>query len=134
MYLSETHKANKFWSYRNAPMNTATKTVWRSKRTKGQTLKFYLSYLVINLKFCLCYLYRCRDWFGRILSTSGTLSIYYDIRVLMDGFTENKVWRKFWADVHFRLKESQPFRGMVYIVVWIKKTAWSSVSLHAVDV
>ena len=39
----------------------------------------------------------------------------------MDGLTENKAWRKPRADVHFRLKESQPFRGMMSILVLSKK-------------
>ena len=34
-----------------------------------------------------------------------------------EDFTENKAWRKSWADIHFRLKVSQPFRGMVSIFV-----------------
>ena len=40
----------------------------------------------------------------------------------MDGLTENKAWRKSWADIHFRLKVSQPFRGMVSILVLNKKS------------
>ena len=52
----------------------------------------------------------------------------------MDGFTENKAWGKPPAIVHFRLKESQPFRGWCIQWFLIKKTAWSSVSLRAVDV
>lgn len=103
-------------------MNTATKTVWRSKRTKGQTLKFYLSYLVINLKFCLCDVYSCRDlgFVGHRQCQEHFLFIMTCVS-LMDGFTENKARRKPRVDVHFRLKESQPFRGMVYIVVLNKK-------------
>lgn len=103
-------------------MNTATKTVWRSKRAKGQTLKFYLSYLVINLKFCLCDVYSCRDlgFAGHCQRQEHFLFIMTCVS-LMDGFTENKARRKPRVDVHFRLKESQPFRGMVYIVVLNKK-------------
>ena len=52
----------------------------------------------------------------------------------MDGITENKAWRKPRTDVHFRLKESQPFKGLMSILVLIKNSAWSSVSLHAVEV
>ena len=40
---------------------------------------------------------------------------------LIDRLTENKAWRKPRADVHFKLKESQPFRGMVSLLVLNKK-------------
>ena len=40
---------------------------------------------------------------------------------LMDRLTENKAWRKPRPDVHFRLKEPQPFRAMVSILVLNKK-------------
>ena len=50
---------------------------------------------------------------------------------LMDGLTEKKAWRKLRADVHFRLKESQPFRETVSILVLNKKLG--VVSLHAVE-
>ena len=36
---------------------------------------------------------------------------------LMDGLTENKTWSKPRADVHFGLKESQSFRGIVSMLV-----------------
>ena len=39
----------------------------------------------------------------------------------MGGLTANKAWRKPWADVHFRIKESQTFRGMESILIWNKK-------------
>ena len=52
---------------------------------------------------------------------------------LMDRLTENKAWCKPQADIDFRLKESQRFRGMVSILVLNNKFAWSSVSLHAVE-
>ena len=51
----------------------------------------------------------------------------------MDRLTENKAWCKPQADIDFRLKESQRFRGMVSIMVLNNKFAWSSVSLHAVE-
>ena len=42
---------------------------------------------------------------------------------LMDGLTENKAWRKAPADVHLRLKESQPFRGMMCILILNKNVS-----------
>ena len=47
----------------------------------------------------------------------------------MEGLNENKAWRRPRADAHFRLKESQPFRGMVQFGM-----VQPSVSLHAVEV
>ena len=39
----------------------------------------------------------------------------------MNELTENKAWCKPRADARFRLKESQPFRGMVSVLVLNKK-------------
>ena len=39
----------------------------------------------------------------------------------MEGLNENKAWHKPQADAHFRLKESQPFRGMMSIFILNKK-------------
>ena len=61
--------------------------------------------------FCLCDLYRSRD-FG-FVGFCERREHFFFIMVcvsLMDGLTENKAWRKSRAEVHFRLKESQPFR------------------------
>ena len=64
--------------------------------------------------FCLCDLYGIRDFgfVGFCQRREHFLFIVVCVS-LIDGLTENKAWSKPRADVHFRLNESQPFRGMV---------------------
>ena len=70
------------------------------------------------LIYCLCGLYGSRD-FGFVgLSQCREHVLFIMVCFsLMDELTENKAWRKPRADVYFRLKESQPFREMVSILV-----------------
>ena len=70
---------------------------------------------------CLCDLYDSRD-FGFVGFCQCREHLFIMVCVsLMDGLTENKAWRKPRLDAHFRLKESQLFRGIVSILVLNKK-------------
>ena len=78
--------------------------------------------LFLNLSNCLCDLYGSRDFafVGFCQRQEHFLFIMVCVS-LMDRLTENKAWRKPREDVHFRLKELQPLRGMVSILVLKKK-------------
>ena len=72
------------------------------------------------IKSCLLSVRALREqrlWFRWTLPTSRTLLFIMVCVSLMDGLTENEAWRKPRTDAHFRLKESQPFRGMMSILV-----------------
>ena len=72
--------------------------------------------------FCLCDLYGSRDaGFVEFCQCREHFLFIMICVSLMDGLTENKASHKPRAHVYFRLKESQPFRGMVSILVLNKK-------------
>ena len=78
--------------------------------------------LFVNLSNCLCDLYGSRD-FGFVgFSQRQEHFLFIMVCVsLMNGLADNKAWCKPQEDVHFRLKELQPLRGMVSILVLNKK-------------
>ena len=79
-------------------------------------------FILFRWPFCLCDLYGSRDFgFVRFCQRREHFLFIMVCVSLMDGLTENKAQPKPRADVHFRLKESYPFRGMVCILVLNRK-------------
>ena len=71
---------------------------------------------------CLCDLYGSRDFaFVRFCQCQEHFLLIMVCVSLMDGLTKNKAWCKPRVNVHFSLKESQPFRGMLSVLVLNKK-------------